>query len=67
MDTTAALSGGLTTGAYRPRLSRQQICDLLIALDAVMADQPGATRWIRLHDLIRKQLEELDEKNGVKL
>ena len=54
-------------GVYRLRLSRQQICDLLIALDAVIADQPGPNpRWIRLHDLIRKQLDELDEKNGVK-
>ena len=54
-------------GAYRLRLSRQQICDLLIALDAVMADQPGPNpRWQKLHDLIRKQLDELDEKNGVR-
>ena len=54
-------------GAYRLRLDRQQICDLLIAIDVVMEGQPGPNpRWQKLHDLIKQQLDELDEKNGVR-
>ena len=53
----------LNERTYTIKIKRIDVCDLLLACTAV-AEESNAKKWSELHDLLKKQLEEQDEKNG---
>ena len=46
-------------------LSRIEVCDMLLAcLAAQEAANDGGEKWKRLHEKIREQLKDNDQRNG---
>ena len=43
------------------KVTRGEICDLLLACLAAKEMAPDSTKWDALHDKLKAQLEELDE------
>lgn len=46
------------------QLRRIDICDLMLACTAAKQLSNGAEKWDRLHDELKRQLEELDKQLG---
>lgn len=44
------------------QLRRIDICDLMLACTAAKQLSNGAEKWDRLHDELKRQLEELDKQ-----
>jgi hypothetical protein len=46
---------------YTAKIKRRELCDLLIACDLL---SQGNDKWSTLHDKLKAQLDEQDEKRG---
>lgn len=48
---------------YNLKITRHEMCDLLLALDYV-CEEAGGEKWLNLHNKVLEQLEKQDVKNG---
>ena len=53
----------LNEKTYTLKISRIELCDLLIACTAA-SEESGAKKWDELHAKLMEQLEAQDAKNG---
>ena len=53
--------------AYELKITRGELVDLLLAtLAAKELGGPDTTKWDKLHDIVREQLDAQDEANGIR-
>lgn len=46
------------------KMDRRDLCKVLIAIDAVIQDENASKEYKRIHDELREQLLEWDEKHS---
>ena len=49
---------------YTVKITRHELCDLLLATTAASENSGGAKKWSELHETLKAQLIKQDEKNG---
>lgn len=49
---------------YTIKITRHELCDLLLATIAASECSDGAKKWSELRETLKAQLEKQDEKNG---
>lgn len=54
----------LNQRTYTVKISRIELCDLLLACTTISDETNAAKKWNDLHDKLMKQLDDQDAKNG---